>query len=147
MYFGATVFMWFVRAWKLRELESKAVAMHTSPDKLDLMTETPSRGTSNRHGGDVSRKILQTLVQIRKSIDLGCTRMHVLCPMIHSLSVSLSSYISNKYLANLDKDEKNALGPAFCVWSRSILSDNPLEPAESTRFVTTNHLSPYLCFY
>jgi len=57
--------------------------------------------------------------------------MHVLCPMIHSLSVSLSSYISNKYLANSDRDRKNALGPG------GILSDSPLEPAESTRFVKT----------
>lgn len=57
--------------------------------------------------------------------------MHVLCPMIHSLSVSLFSYVSNKYPANSDKDEKDALGPG------SILSDSPLKPAESTRFVTT----------
>lgn len=56
MYFGAVVFMWFVRAWKLGELESKAVTIYTSPDKLDLVTETPSRGTGNKHGGNVSKK-------------------------------------------------------------------------------------------
>ena len=56
MYFGAAVFMWFVRAWKLGELESRAVAIYTSPDKLDVVTEMPSRGTGNKHGGDVSRK-------------------------------------------------------------------------------------------
>jgi hypothetical protein len=57
--------------------------------------------------------------------------MHVLCPMIHSLSVSLSSYVSNKYSADLDKGKKGALGPG------GILSDSPLKPAESMRFVTT----------
>ena len=56
MYFGAAVFMWFVRAWKLGEFEPKAVAMHTSPDKFDQVTETPSRGTGDRRGGVVSRK-------------------------------------------------------------------------------------------
>ena len=119
MYFGAAVFMWFVRAWELGKLESKAVAMHTSHDKLGLVTETPLRGIGDRHGGDVREdEFFKTLVQIRNSIDLSCTRMHVLCHMIHSLCVSLSSYINNKDLSNSDKDKNNAFGPAFSVWFR-----------------------------
>ncbi|OCL05105.1 MFS general substrate transporter [Glonium stellatum] len=56
MYFGAAIFMWLVRAWKLGELESKAVVMHTSPDKLDPVTETPSQGAGNGHYENVLGK-------------------------------------------------------------------------------------------